>query len=243
VEEDEVIPVRSLATALGWQEDESVQRSARLMLVVLQAGERKAAFVVEDILGGREIVTKELAGHLHEVRYLAGATILGSGQVALILDVPALVWQDIAEAREEYRWLDRPRTLPSRRQVILVVEDQVVTRQMEKSILEAAGYRVITAENGLDAIEKLQQHQVDLVVTDIHMPHMDGCSLTERIRGGLATAALPVVVVTSLDREEDRLRGLRAGANAYLVKSSFDQRVLIDTIETLLGRAALRPEE
>ena len=239
VEEEEVIPVRSLATALGWQEDESVRRTARLMLVVLQAGERKTAFVVEDILGGRDIVTKELGGQLRQVRYLAGATILGSGQVALILDVPGLVWQDIAEAGEECRWLDRPRALPSRRQVILVVEDQVVTRQMEKSILEAAGYCVITAENGVDAIEKLRQHQVDLVVTDIHMPHMDGFILTERIRGSCETSTLPVVVVTSLDREEDRLQGLRAGADAYLVKSSFDQRVLIDTIEMLLGRAAL----
>jgi two-component system chemotaxis sensor kinase CheA len=175
---------------------------------------------------------------MRQVRYLAGATILGSGQVALILDVPGLVWQDIAEAREECRWLDRPRALPSQRQVILVVEDQVVTRQMEKSILEAAGYHVITAENGVDAIEKLSQHQVDLVVTDIHMPQMDGFVLTERIRGSCETSTLPVVVVTSLDREEDRLQGLRAGADAYLVKSSFDQRVLIDTIEMLLGRAA-----
>jgi two-component system chemotaxis sensor kinase CheA len=242
VEEDEVIPVRNLATALGWQEDESLQRRARLMLVVLQAGERKTAFVVEDILGGREVVTKELGGPLRQVRYLAGATILGSGQVALILDVPGLVWQDIAETREECRWLDWPRALPSRSQVILVVEDQVVTRQLEKSILEAAGYRVITAENGLDAIQKLREREVDLVVTDIHMPHMDGFTLTERIRGRRETSALPVVVVTSLDREEDRLRGLQAGADAYLVKSSFDQRVLVDTIEMLLGRAACRPE-
>jgi two-component system chemotaxis sensor kinase CheA len=118
----------------------------------------------------------------------------------------------------------------------------VVTRQMEKSILEAAGYRVITAENGLDAIQQLRQHEVDLVVTDIHMPHMDGFILTERIRGSRETSALPVVVVTSLDREEDRLRGLQAGADAYLVKSSFDQRVLVDTIEMLLGRAACRPD-
>jgi two-component system chemotaxis sensor kinase CheA len=243
VEEDEVLPVRSMATALGWQGDEGFQRRSRLMLVVLQAGERKAAFVVEDILGGREIVTKELGRHLHQVRYLAGATILGSGQVALILDVPALVSQDISEAREECRWLDRPMELPCRQQVILVVEDQVVTRQMEKSILEAAGYQVITAENGLDAIEKLNQHQVDLVVTDVHMPHMDGFILTERIRGSRGISSLPVVVVTSLDREEDRLRGLRAGADAYLIKRSFDQRVLIDTIETLLGRAALRPDD
>jgi two-component system chemotaxis sensor kinase CheA len=114
---------------------------------------------------------------------------------------------------------------------------------MEKSILEAAGYQVITAENGLDAIEKLDQHQVDLVVTDIHMPHMDGLALTERIRGRRETSSLPVVVVTSLGREEDRLLGLRAGADAYLIKSSFDQRVLIDTIETLLGRAGLQPDE
>jgi CheY-like chemotaxis protein len=102
---------------------------------------------------------------------------------------------------------------------------------------------VIAAENGLDAIEKLSQHQVDLVVTDIHMPHMDGFILTERIRGSRETSSLPVVVVTSLDRGEDRLRGLRAGADAYLIKSSFDQRVLIDTIETLLGRAGLQPDE
>jgi two-component system chemotaxis sensor kinase CheA len=243
MEDEEVIPVRSLAAALGWQGDEAFQWSSRLMFVVLQAGERKTAFVVEDILGGGEIVTKELGTHLHHVRYLAGATILGSGQVGLILDVPALVWQDISEAREECRWRDRSRELPCRRQVILVVEDQVVTRQMEKSILEAAGYQVITAENGLDAIEKLDQHQVDLVVTDIHMPHMDGLALTERIRGRRETSSLPVVVVTSLGREEDRLLGLRAGADAYLIKSSFDQRVLIDTIETLLGRAGLQPDE
>jgi two-component system chemotaxis sensor kinase CheA len=238
VDGDEVIPVRSLATTLGWKEKDGLQRDRRLMLVILQAGERKTAFVVEDILGGREIVTKDLGRHLQKVRYVAGATILGSGQVALILDVPAMVWQDLSEAREEWRWLERPVERPSRRQVILVVEDQVVTRQMEKSILEAAGYHVVTAENGLDALEKLRQHGFDLVVTDIHMPHMDGFALTEKIRANAETSSLPVVVVTTMDRDEDRHRGLEAGADAYLIKSRFDQRVLVDTIETLLGRKA-----
>jgi two-component system chemotaxis sensor kinase CheA len=236
VDQDEVIPVRSLATTLGWKEKDGLQRDRRLMLVVLQAGERKTAFVVEDVLGGREIVTKDLGRHLQKVRYVAGATILGSGQVALILDVPALVWQDLSEARDERPWLELPAERPSRRQVILVVEDQVVTRQMEKSILEAAGYHVVTAENGLDALEKLRQHDFDLVVTDIHMPHMDGFTLTEKIRTSAETRSLPVVVVTSLDRDEDRHRGLEAGADAYLIKSNFDQRILVDTIETLLGR-------
>ncbi|HYA02594.1 MAG TPA: response regulator [Syntrophobacteria bacterium] len=236
VDRDEVIPVRSLATTLGWKEKDGPQRDRRLILVVLQAGERKTAFVVEDILGGREIVTKDLGRHLQQVRYVAGATILGSGQVALILDVPALLWQDLSEAREDWRWLERPAERPSRPQVILVVEDQVVTRQMEKSILEAAGYHVVTAENGLDALEKLRQHEFDLVVTDIHMPHMDGFTLTEKVRASAETRSLPVVVVTSMDRDEDRHRGLEAGADAYLIKSNFDQRVLVDTIETLLGR-------
>jgi chemotaxis protein histidine kinase CheA len=238
VDQDEVIPVRSLATTLGWKEKDGIQKDRRLMLVVLQAGERKTAFVVEDILGGREIVTKDLGRHLQKVRYVAGATILGSGQVALILDVPALVWQDLSEAREEWRWLERPAERPSRRQVILVVEDQVVTRQMERSILEAAGYHVVTAENGLDALEKLRQQEFDLVVTDIHMPRMDGFALTEKIRASAETHSLPVVVVTSMDRDEDRHRGLEAGADAYLIKSNFDQRVLVETIETLLGRKA-----
>lgn len=242
VEEGEVIPVHSLATALGWEGGQGLQRSARLMLVVLHAGERRTAFVVEDILGAREIVTKDLGSHLQGVRYLAGTTILGSGQVALILDVPALVWQDLPEVREEYRWLEPPGERPDRRQVILLVEDQVVTRQMEKSILEAAGYHVVAAENGLDAMEKLNQHQVDLVVSDIQMPHMDGFTLAEQIRKKTGTSSLPVVLVTSLDREEDRVRGLQAGADAYLIKSNFDQRVLIDTIETLLGRRASRLE-
>jgi two-component system chemotaxis sensor kinase CheA len=238
LDQDEVIPVRGLATALGWKEKDGLQGNSRLILVVLQAGERKTAFVVEDVLGGREIVTKDLGRHLQKVRYLAGATILGSGQVALILDVPALVWQDLSEAMAEPPWLERPAERPSRRHVILLVEDQVVTRQMEKSILEAAGYDVVTAENGLDAVEKLRQHDFDLVVTDIHMPQMDGFALTEKIRTSATTCSLPVVVVTSLDRDEDRQRGLEAGADAYLIKSNFDQRILVDTIETLLGREA-----
>jgi CheY-like chemotaxis protein len=119
--------------------------------------------------------------------------------------------------------------------MILVVEDQVVTRQMEKSILEAAGYQVATAENGLDALNKLGQHRFDLVVTDILMPKMDGFTLTREIRGNERTKNLPVVIVTSMESETDKRRGLEVGADAYLVKSSFDQKLLIEAIETLLG--------
>ena len=116
-----------------------------------------------------------------------------------------------------------------------MVEDQVVTRQMEKSILEAAGYQVVTAENGLDALNRLGQQRFDLVVTDILMPKMDGFTLTREIRGNERTKNLPVVIVTSMESETDKRRGLEVGADAYLVKSSFDQKLLIEAIETLLG--------
>jgi two-component system chemotaxis sensor kinase CheA len=111
-----------------------------------------------------------------------------------------------------------------------------VTRQMEKSILEAAGYQVVTAENGLDALNRLGQQDFDLVLTDILMPKMDGFTLTRKIRSNEKTKDLPVVVVTSMESEEDKRRGLEAGANAYLIKSSFDQKHLIEAIETLLGK-------
>ncbi len=234
---DEILPVRSLAATLGWDEQNGGPLSeGRALVIVLQAGERKVGFLVEDILGEREIVSKDLGSHLQKVHYVAGATILGSGEVALILDAPQLLWQKQPEVRQE--WLAQPEVEIStgRGQLILVVEDQVVTRQMEESILEAAGYQVVTAENGLDALDKLGQHDFDLVVTDILMPKMDGFALTEKIRDNERTRDLPVVIVTSMESEADKRKGLEVGANAYLIKSSFDQKYLIDTIEALLGK-------
>jgi len=102
--------------------------------------------------------------------------------------------------------------------------------------LEAAGYQVVTAENGLDALNKLGQHRFDLVVSDILMPKMDGFTLTREIRNNERTKNLPVVIVTSMESETDKRRGLEVGADAYLVKSSFDQKHLIETIEILLGQ-------
>jgi len=236
VHQEEILPVRSLANTLGWQERNGGRlKEGKVLIVILQAGERKVGFLVEDILGELEIVSKDLGTHLRKVDYVAGATILGSGEVAIILDVPQLLWRGQAEVRSRVAVKEEEVSSISG-QLILVVEDQVVTRQMEKSILEAAGYQVVTAENGLDALKKLGQQDFDLVLTDILMPKMDGFTLTRKIRTNKKTKDLPVVVVTSMESEEDKRRGLEAGANAYLVKSSFDQKHLIETIETLLGK-------
>ncbi|MGD8502763.1 MAG: response regulator [Syntrophobacterales bacterium] len=241
VHQGEILPVRSLVTNLGWEEENGGPLAeGRALVVVTQAGERRVGFLVDDILGEREIVIKDLGSHLRKVSCVAGATILGSGEVALILDIPQLLWQKPVEVRQEWPEQLEEEVSPGRSQLILVVEDQVVTRQMEKSILEAAGFRVVTAENGLDALEKLRQQSFDLVVTDILMPKMDGFTLTKEIRDNERTKNLPVVVVTSMEREADKRRGLEVGADAYLVKSSFDQIHLIDIIENLLGKRRVK---
>lgn len=237
VHQDEILPVRSLAATLGWSERNGGRlEEEKALVVVLQAGERKVGFIVEDILGEREIISKDLGSHLKKVDYIAGATILGSGEVSLILDVPQLLWGGQVEVRAKKEEFLEEELGPIGGQLILIVEDQVVTRQMEKSILEAAGYQVVTAENGLDALDKLVEQDFDLVVTDILMPKMDGFTLTKEIRSSEKTKNLPVVIVTSMESEEDRFRGLEVGANAYLIKSSFDQKHLIKTIEALLGK-------
>ncbi len=237
VHQEAILPVRSLASTLGWKEQNgSPGTEGKSIVVVLQAGERKVGFLVEDVLGEKEIVTKDLGSHLQEVDNVAGATILGSGEVSLILDVPQLLWTRQREMSLESKEPREEEVSSVRGQLILVVEDQVVTRQMEKSILEAAGYRVVTAENGVDALNMLGQESFDLVVTDILMPKMDGFTLTKEIRSSERTRNIPVVIVTSMESETDKMRGLEVGANAYLIKSSFDQKHLIETIETLLGQ-------
>jgi two-component system chemotaxis sensor kinase CheA len=115
-----------------------------------------------------------------------------------------------------------------------VVDDSVTTRTLEKSILESAGYRVLTAVDGEAAWQVLQEQGADLVVSDIEMPRMDGFALTEAIRRSLRFAELPVILLTSLASEADRARGVDVGADAYIVKSAFDQDDLLRTIAQLL---------
>jgi len=115
-----------------------------------------------------------------------------------------------------------------------VVEDSVTTRSLEKSILEGAGYEVAAAADGGEAWRLLQGAEFDLVVSDIEMPRMDGFALVEAVRGAKRLRDLPVVLVTALEKDEEKARGLAAGADAYLLKSAFDQSLLLETIRRLL---------
>jgi two-component system chemotaxis sensor kinase CheA len=166
---------------------------------------------------------------------VSGAALLGTGRVALVLNAPAVVaagWSLSAGPGLTVAATKPAGPVKSR---ILVVEDSITTRTLEQSVLEAAGYDVLTAVDGVDAWKVLQERGADLVVADVEMPRMDGLALCEAMRASKRFKEVPVVLVTALETPEQRGRGLEAGADAYLGKSSFDQQNLLDTIGQLLG--------
>jgi CheY-like chemotaxis protein len=122
-----------------------------------------------------------------------------------------------------------------RRLHVLVVDDSINTREIEKSILEAYGYVVELAEDGMEALEKAREFKYDIIVTDIEMPRLDGFSLTEMLRKDETYKDTPVIIVTSRGKEEDKRRGIAVGANAYIVKGTFEQSNLLETIQNLAG--------
>jgi CheY-like chemotaxis protein len=135
---------------------------------------------------------------------------------------------------------EQPAARPARegegRARVLVVEDSLGVRELQRSILEGAGYDVVTAVDGLDGASRLQGGPVDLVLSDVEMPGMDGFTLTRTIRKTRGWENVPVVIMTSRGDDADKRAGLDAGADAYLLKKEFDQRALVDTVRRLVGR-------
>jgi two-component system, chemotaxis family, sensor kinase CheA len=207
------------------------------VVVVLGVGEQTVAFVVNEVLDEREVLVKRLAKPLSRVRNIAGATILGSGEVTPILNVPDLLKSArtagaAAPAPDSSAAVSMQPHAAGKR--ILVAEDSITSRMLLKGILESAGYEVSIAVDGIDAFTTLRSGHFDLVVSDVEMPRLNGFDLTSRIRADEALAEIPVVLVTALESREDRERGIEVGANAYLVKSSLDQDDLLETLQRLL---------
>ncbi len=227
------VPLVSMAEILGCPPREAPRAGAKIPVVVLSVGEHRAAFWVEELLAERDLMVTNLGPRLRRVRHFSGATLLPSGRIALILNAADLLRSALREAPEKRIAGElAAKTDVSKR--LLVVDDSVTTRTLVKSILEAAGYTVLTAPDGASAWEILQEREADLVVADVEMPRMDGCDLTRAIRKSPRFRKLPVVLVTALDSVQDKARGMEAGADAYLVKSAFDQTQLLQTIAQLV---------
>jgi two-component system chemotaxis sensor kinase CheA len=232
IQADQSLPFGSLQATLGLAappSDDGLLRERPCLIVV--NGDRRGVVMVDSVIGEREIVVKPLLPPLRRVRNVLAAGLLGSGEVVLVvrpLDVLASLGSHAA-APVDKDVLARPR-VPR----VLIVDDSITTRTMERNLFEVAGYTVSIAVDGLEGWEMLQTTEFDLVVSDIDMPRMDGFELTSRIRAHETLAELPVVLVTAREAHEDRERGFRAGANSYVLKSGFDQTALLEIVRRLL---------
>jgi len=233
----EIVSLARMGEVLGLQQFPKPQGSDKFFqVVVVEDVHRRMAFNVDAILQEQEVLVKSLGLQLPRVRNLAGATILGSGKVVPILNVADLIKSAIIgpEVGQALQVLPETKEI-ARRRSVLVVEDSITARTLLRSILESAGYSVTTAVDGVDAMTHLRTGEFDIVVSDVDMPRMNGFDLTARIRADKKLSDLPIVLVTALESREDRERGVDVGANAYIVKRSFDQSNLLEVVRRLVG--------
>lgn len=234
--DERLVPVAWLADALGAESERPAAGSSFTGVVVETPG-GEAVLVVDQLIAEQEAVIKPPPARLSGLPGVLGTTILPTGQVVVVVNPATCVRMETS----------RPAPLPIqngdgdggpvRPRRVLLADDTLTTRTLERSILETAGYEVVVAVDGMNALELLQADGgagVDAVVSDVNMPRMDGLSLCEAIRASNQLRHLPVVLVTSLASEDDRRRGVEAGADAYIAKSEFDQSMLLDTLARLL---------
>lgn len=228
---EQIIPVEELSLILRRSSDTPPNRSERVM-VVIRNGEEKLGLLVDDIIAREEMVVKPLPGHLQKLSLVTGVTIGEQNNIINVLNANELIRQakntgNVPSAHQE---------APEGKSIqILVVDDSYNTREIERSILEAYGYVITTAEDGAEAFAITRERMFDLVVTDVEMPRLDGFSLTEQLRGDSRYRNIPIIIVTSREKDEDKRRGITVGANAYIVKGAFDQSNLLETVKSLIG--------
>lgn len=228
----QALPVASLGALLGVA---AAPVGEWLEYVVLNGHGQRLACAVAALVGEQEIVVKRLSYPLQGLAHLSGAALLGSGELVPILNVVAIFERHAQGGGGVFHAPSASnQPLAEQRRRILVVDDSVTTRTLERSILEAAGFETLTAMDGLQALELLRTFNAELVLSDVEMPHLDGFGLTEEIRRDPRTQHIPVILVTSLDKPEHRERGALAGADAYIIKGEFNQQTLLETIGRLL---------
>lgn len=204
-----------------------------LQAVIVSAGGRKAAFLVDEIFGAHEVLSRDLGPQLKKVRYIIGACMIDYKQVVPVLNVADLLTRIRGTTKVSSTPLDTH--IPN----LLVVDDSITTRTLMRGLLESANYQVKVAADGTQAWDLLQQEEFDLIVSDVDMPGITGFDLTVKVRSSARLRNIPLILVTGQERPEDRQRGLQLGASSYILKSRFDEGVLLEAVERLVGEAPL----
>ncbi|MDY6815936.1 MAG: Hpt domain-containing protein [Pseudomonadota bacterium] len=208
-----------------------------LPVILVRGAEQPMALQVDSLVGSREIVVKSLGPQFSSVRGVSGATILGDGNVVVILDLPAMLRSDILSDRQRLANLEKAREAARDEEqitTVMVVDDSVTVRKVTSRLLERNGMEVLTAKDGLDAVAQLQDHKPDIILLDIEMPRMDGFEVASFIRHDDNLRETPICMITSRTGEKHRERALAIGVNEYLGKP-FQETELLETIKRLTG--------
>ena len=233
--------LKHLGTLLGTGQPTPDHTSTVYPIVLVRAGELRAALQVERVLGNREIVVKPVGPQISKVRGISGATILGDGRVILILDIAGLIRARsgvrlvYSAAEDQARASER--TGPP---LIMVVDDSITIRKVTSRMLERNDFEVVTARDGVDALGKLQETRPDLMLLDIEMPRMDGYELASHVRNNPRLRDLPIIMITSRVGKKHRDRAMELGVNRYLGKPYQDAELLASIHELLDGAERVR---
>lgn len=201
--------------------------------VVLELGGERFGLLFDEVIGTEDLVVKPTTPPLTRVRNLAGLAVLNAGDVCPVLNLYDLLRSMNRAARAPTATGADGESGAMRRKRVLLAEDSITTRLQERRILEAAGYEVDTAVDGVEAWQLLASREYDALVSDVQMPRMSGLELAQTIRQHARYAEMPIILVTSLATEADRRRGLEVGADAYITKGDFDQGLLLDCLARL----------
>ena len=200
-------------------------------VILVRAGEHSTGLVTDELVGSREIVVKSVGPQIAAIRGISGATILGDGRIVIILDIGALVRADWRARTEPVM----PREKTDNRSIALVVDDSITVRRVTQRLLERNGMRVLTARDGVDAMEMLQEHTPDIILLDIEMPRMDGYEVATQVRADARLAGIPIIMITSRVGEKHRARAIEIGVDDYLGKP-YQEAQLLEAIEPLIAR-------
>jgi chemosensory pili system protein ChpA (sensor histidine kinase/response regulator) len=233
--EGEPVPLHYLPELLREPGGPGGARSSPVL--ILRNGAARLAVQVDEVLGNREVVVKNIGPQLARMPGIAGATVLGSGEIVLILDPVLLAGTALRQMKGNTAEPAPAPVLAAHRATLMVVDDSLTVRRVTQRLLEREGYRVLLAKDGVDALEQMQDPELrpDLMLVDIEMPRMDGFDLTRHVRGNEDTRTLPIIMITSRSADKHRNYALDLGVDAYFGKP-FQEDVLLAAIAGLLGR-------
>lgn len=231
---EQLIPVENLGALLklpsGPEAQGNGSNGGRRLVVIISEGGENLGLIIEALLDEQDMVTKPLPSHMKKIRMVSGVAISGKNEIINILHMPSLV-----QAAKEAKGTAKKKAGEGLKKSmsVLVVDDSVNTREIEKEILEAYGYTVTLACDGMEALEMTRESKYDVIISDVEMPRMDGFTLVETLRKEKDYQDTPIIIVSSRDKESDKRRGIEVGADAYIIKGGFDQSNLLETIESL----------